>query len=155
MPEANVEQALNQILGFGPKYPTKEEIMAEPWPTHKTGLVRNIITWKREVWKNSKYDSSLKAIALHQLVQIMARAYENPCNFTIQENIPSPCYNPATKTIHMNESMSIISTMHEFAHHQFGPDEKKACRWSVHLFRKTFPKAYGQLVWQGHCLVKP
>lgn len=145
----------NALLGFGPKYPSKEEIMAEPWPTHKRQLVREIIDWKKVIWKEAKYDASLKARALADLVAIMSRNYDTTCLFTIQEGIPSPCYNPATKTIHMNESLSIISTMHEFAHHQFGPDEKKACRWSVHLFRKTFPKAYNKLEWQGHCLVRP
>ncbi len=145
---------MNNLLGFGPKYPTKEEIMAEPWPMHKKRLVTGVIAWKKNVWKEAKYDSSLKARALELLVTLMGEAYDKPCNFTVQEGIPSPCYNPTTKTIHMNETMSIISTMHEFSHHIFGPDEGKACRWSVHLFRKTFPTAYNKLVWQGHCLVK-
>ena len=145
---------MNNLLGFGAKYPTKKEIMAKPWPTHKQRLIRNTITWKKEIWKHAKYDSSRKARALGTLVGIMAEVYGKPCNFTVQENIPSACYVPLTKTIHMNETMSIISTMHEFAHHIFGPDEKKACRWSVHLFRKTFPTAYNKLIWQGHCLVR-
>lgn len=149
-----METLLQALRGFGPQYPTREEIMAEPWPKHKRQLVRDIIAWKKNVWKESKHDSYLKARALNNLVGIMNRHYETECSFMVEGGIPSPCYKPATKTIHMNESLSILSTMHEFAHHQFGTSEKKACRWSVHLFRKTFPKAYNSLKWQGHCLVK-
>lgn len=150
-----MENNLNNLLGFGPQYPTKEEIMEEPWPTHKRDVIRSIVSWKKEIWKDAKYDSSRKARALIALVRILGNMYDKPCGFAIEENAPSPRYDSATETIYMNESMSIISTLHEFAHHLYGSDEIKACRWSVHLFRKTFPRAYNQLVWQGHCLVRP
>ena len=152
MPQVNMQQ-LEALFG-GPKYPTKEEILAEPLPLHKPGLIREIIAWKKHVWKDCKHDNSTKGIALAALVNILNTTYAKNVRLEFMEGTASPRYNPMTKTITMNETMSIISTMHEFAHALYGADEKKACRWSVHLFRKTFPRAYGQLVWQGHCLVK-
>ena len=137
------------------RYPTKEEILAEPLPTHKIALLRAIKVWKKQVWAVSRGSMEDKNRALESLVNTMADVYDKPCNFTVNLRLPSPCYRTDSRTIVMNASASVISTMHEFAHHLFGHDETKACRWSVHLFRKTFPKAYAQLVWDRHTLRKP
>jgi len=43
--------------------------------------------------------------------------------------------------------------MHEWSH-SLGKGEKEACRWSINLFRKIFPKSYAKLVPKGHLLYR-
>ena len=53
-----------------------------------------------------------------------------------------------------SKNPSIISILHEFAHHLHGPNEKTACAWSTQLFKKCFPKSFAKLKWQDNLLVK-
>ena len=50
--------------------------------------------------------------------------------------------------------LSVVTFLHEFAHAR-GKDERGACRWSINLFRRCFPKWFGWLLHQGHTLVRP
>lgn len=50
--------------------------------------------------------------------------------------------------------LSVVTYLHEFAHAR-GMGERDACRWSVNLFRRTFPRQYARLVHVGHTLVSP
>lgn len=136
-------------------YPTKEQIMASP-VIFKKQTVAAMNRWKRirrKVKKNSPWNNDTKFQTLQLLIGDLNQAYNTDCNLEYN-NIPSPCYIPISKTIVMNNSLSIISVLHEFAHHLFGPDELKACRWSVWLFKKTFPKAFDKLTWQDHMLIR-
>ena len=135
-------------------YPTKETIL-EVELKYKPALLSAIKEWKRTVWKEAKDSTPMNRFdALKALVMIMATHYNKPVDVHYVPDLASCCYVPLTKTICMNRSLSIISTMHEFAHHLYGEDETKACKWSVWLFKKTFPKSYEQLTWEGHMLVR-
>jgi len=131
-----------------PNYPTKEEIL-EKEQKFKPETIEIIKTWKKIEWNAEKSFESLKALA-----KVLASIYEKPVRVEFVSNYPTCCYQPATQTIIINNSTSIISLLHEFAHHLYGPSELKACRWSVWLFKKTFPKSYAKLKWQGHMLIK-
>jgi len=48
---------------------------------------------------------------------------------------------------------SVVAFLHEFAH-VIHKGEKGACRWSINLFRKHFPRSYAKLVPVGHLLVR-
>jgi len=137
-------------------YPTPTEIMMTPEPTHKPGVIKLTKEWKKEIWKEKKAGTAQEKFeALKTLLERIANEhYSKPVEVTYQPDLPSCCYNMASNRIAINSSLSIISAMHELAHHLFGPSEKKACRWSVHLFKKTFPRAYANLEWSGHCLVR-
>ncbi len=50
--------------------------------------------------------------------------------------------------------LSVVTYLHEFAHSR-GMGEQGACRWSINLFRRGFPKQFGKLVHVGHTLVRP
>ncbi len=50
--------------------------------------------------------------------------------------------------------LSVVTYLHEFAH-AMEMDEKDACRWSINLFRRFFPRQYGKLIHVGHMLVRP
>lgn len=136
------------------KYPTKEEILEEE-QMYKAELLTQIREWKKEIWfpARTKTDEE-KFEALKALVQIMATAYNKPVKVKFTPDMESCCYIPAVKTICINKTLSIISTMHEFGHHLYGSSELEACKYSVWLFSKTFKTAYKRLEWNGHMLVK-
>ncbi len=50
--------------------------------------------------------------------------------------------------------LSVITFLHEFGH-ALGYGEREACRWSINLFRKCFPRQYSNLIHIGHTLVRP
>ncbi len=50
--------------------------------------------------------------------------------------------------------LSVVTYLLEFAH-ALGFDEQEACRWSINLFRKCFPRQYSRLIHVGHTLVRP
>jgi len=144
-----------------PNYPTAEEIIKSE-SKHKTIIIKMIFGWKKEIWyplrKKTDIDDNkreeLKIKAISDLIISIANIYKKEVNVTFEPGVFSSFYNPETQTIGLNKP-SIVSALHELAHHLFGPDEIKACKWSVHLFRKTFPKAYQELQWYGHVLIKP
>jgi hypothetical protein len=135
-------------------YPTKETIMETP-QLHKPTVIRAVRDWKRTMWYPVRQEGpGPKFEALSSLAQNIAQLYQKPVNVEYAPELPSCMYRPMTHTIYINASLSIISTLHELAHHLFGADETKACRWSIWLFKKTFKKSFDTLEWQGHMLIK-
>ncbi len=63
-------------------------------------------------------------------------------------------YTPRTHRIVIVGKLSVVTFLHEFGH-ALGFGERKACRWSINLFRKCFPRQYSSLIHVGHTLVRP
>jgi len=127
------------------KYPTKEKIMAVE-QKFKPEVLKAVKYWKKEWWKPTKNDKSI-----YFLLTRLSQLYNKPLCIT---NLPTDShYNHLTQTINLHNT-SVITALHEFAHHLFGSSELKACRWSVWLFKKTFPKSFSKLKWKGHMLIK-
>ena len=66
----------------------------------------------------------------------------------------SSFYRPSDHRIVINGKLSVVTFLHEFAH-ALGFDERKACKWSINLFRKCFPRQYSRLIHVGHTLIRP
>ena len=64
----------------------------------------------------------------------------------------SSYYHPTRHEIALSGRLSVVTYLHEFAH-ACGMDEQGACKWSINLFRRCFPKSFGRLVHRGHMLV--
>ena len=64
------------------------------------------------------------------------------------------CYRPRDHRIVLVGKLSVITLLHEFGH-ALGYGEREACRWSINLFRKCFPRQYSNLIHVGHTLVRP
>jgi len=134
-------------------YPTPEEIMAEPALEYPDVVIDLITIWKSNSfrqWESLPLNKRLKALRF--LIKEIAALYNYPVNVEF-----STCYsyNPRGKKAKLDKTRaSIISALHELGHHLEGPSELKACRWSVHLFKKAFPKQFNNLVWKGHTLVR-
>jgi len=63
-------------------------------------------------------------------------------------------YHPTRHQIVLNGRLSVVTYLHEFAHSR-GRGERDACRWSVNIFKRCFPRSFARLVHQGHMLVRP
>lgn len=63
-------------------------------------------------------------------------------------------YIPGNHRIVLMGRLSVVTFLHEFAH-ALGYGERQACRWSINLFRKCFPRQYSRLIHVGHTLIRP
>lgn len=138
-----------------PIYPTKEEILAEPEVVFSDKILGTMNEFKK-VWQQNKNMSDTdRFYIIYSLLRRLNRSFfgDNDIQVCYNPELTTASYNWLTHTI-MLKDLSIISALHEFGHKIVGNDELGACRFSVHLFRKTFPKAFEKLHWEGHQLKK-
>jgi len=138
-------------------YPTIQTIEEKPFK-HSKVIIDIVLEWKKD-WLKARNSGALKNPInkfnkLKDLLIDLAVEYNRPLEVIYKPNAPTCNYNSDASTIIINESLSIISALHEFAHHINGTSETLACRWSVWLFKYTFPKAYSMLKYEGHVLTK-
>jgi hypothetical protein len=62
-------------------------------------------------------------------------------------------YQPLSHTITLAGKLSVLTYLHVFAHAR-GADERQACRWSLNLFRRCFPRSFARCRPVGHTLVR-
>ena len=140
---------MNPETPFNPyRYPTKEEIM-ECKITFEQEIIDKVMQWKyahyEGQWKNT--DKRIKGGRLSILVKSLT---DNKVSCMFGGKY---CYSPMSRTIIIERNHpSIISVLHEAAHHFFGPSELIACAWSIKLFMLCFPKAVHKLKWNKHML---
>jgi hypothetical protein len=59
-------------------------------------------------------------------------------------------YSPESKVITLTGRLSVITFLHEWGHCLRGHSEFEACRWSLRLFQRCFPRSFARLRWEGH-----
>jgi hypothetical protein len=138
-------------------YPTKEQILKTEimYPSNVLSIIG---LWKRVCYKgwrdksNEEKNNDIKAlintisiIYEHEEIKVVIEPKQEPrCEQNSQSN---------TIFLDANKS-SILTSFHELAHALFGGSELKACRWSIWLFKKAFPRSYDKLKWKRHMLIK-
>lgn len=128
-------------------YPTKTEILAKPVRFRKETLERAKL-WKQHCWPKPTKDN------IEMLLHILNGSYSKPLiHIKWNPKLPSSYYNIPSQTIFLKDK-SLLTALHELAHHLYGRSELTACRWSIWLFAKVFPKDFKKLTWKGHLLVK-
>lgn len=134
-------------------YPTKKQILKRPRPKFPPGLLSVITFWKRFFYKNWNKETVDNKFALLTTLAVLICDFYQKNPVEIIQGRPTR-YIAKDNYIILTEP-SIISLLHELAHHLFGKSELQACRWSVWLYQLRFRKDYQKLVWQEHMLVKP
>lgn len=137
-------------------YPTKDEILTEPRPFFRLGLFNTVTQWKLGYysfasWRNQTDAEHLESLTA--LVKMICEVYNYPA--PLMRLGDSDCYIPGEfegGVIQLTKP-SIMTTLHELAHHLFGPSEYHACRFSVWLYKLRFGSAYNKMTWHGHLLV--
>jgi hypothetical protein len=132
-------------------YPSKSRILKRRI-RHRAAAVRVVRAWKREFRGRRRTPDALRA-----LLTRLSVVYRKPLGGIEFSSVSffGDSYNLHTQVITLNPSnLSIVTALHEFAHHLFGRSELQACRWSVWMFRRTFRRTYRRLDWRGHMLVR-
>lgn len=132
-------------------YPSKEEILTniyQPSQEIKDIIESWKIKWYYKKWK--KANTLTKIIALQDLTYGLVTP---PIQFNITDKWYIQRTNPPTMGI-KQDSLSIISCLHEIGHLIYGNSELKACTYSVGIFKECFPIEFSVLKWEGHMLRK-
>lgn len=137
---------------FNP-YPTKKEIL-ETNPLINKKTIQTTLQWKHTFIKNwNKKPNSQKITELNILITQINLIY-NKQDIKIK-NYKKYRYNLQNQILyHNSKNPSIISSLHELAHHLYGKSELTACSWSIHLYILCFPLQYKKLIWNNHLLIK-
>ena len=125
---------------------------------YRRGVVAAVKAFKRAgPWRGTVEERKAK---FQRLNEALAGAYEMPMPDLRFERIDgsfsgaSSCLRGGDErpaVITMRGRLSIVTFLHEFAH-ALGKDERGACRWSINLFRRVFPRQYARLQADGHVL---
>ena len=62
-------------------------------------------------------------------------------------------YMPLRREIVLRGRLSVVTYLHEFAH-ALDKDERGACRWSLNLFKRYFPRSFARCRHEGHVLIR-
>jgi hypothetical protein len=126
------------------RHPTARKILARPIRL-KPAAVRALRQWK------ASHKGRLRSVdALDALLQTLAGIYRKPVNVAFGG---VSCYWHGSRLIMLDRRrLSITTALHEFAHHAFGGSELKACRWSIALFGRAFPRSLRACEIKGHYL---
>ena len=127
------------------EYPTSDFIKMRPI-RHRAQAIKCLALWKSQN-KNYKYNQ------IKQLLHQLAKVYGTKITVFYNGAGGESCYVPSSKLICLKDC-SIITALHEFAHHLYGSSESIACRWSIWLYAKVFPEKINKLTWKGHMLVR-
>ena len=132
-------------------YPTREEILEGEETVFPPEILGGMKSFKK-LWRMAAGDEAMRLNLLKSMLGgLNEQMHGEEVNI---ERGECYYYQPTTKTIRIPEKLSIISCLHELGHHLKGASELEACRFSVHLFKQCFPKAFAKLRWDGHMLVK-
>ncbi|MCH9035210.1 MAG: hypothetical protein IID42_12030 [Planctomycetes bacterium] len=107
-------------------------------------------------WKGSLRTRQQKFCQFNHLMAVACRIDEPLLAFGHLDGSSSGAshYTARDNRIVMVGKLSVVTFLHEFAH-SLGLDEEAACRWSINLFRKCFPRQFSRLIHVGHMLIRP
>ena len=102
-------------------------------------------------WRGSVEERAAKFSSLHAE---LCRLYEKRTTLRL-DVLDGGCsgrsfYSPFADEIVLVGRLSVITFLHEVGHVLYGRSELKACRWSLQLFKKTFPRSFSGLLFERH-----
>lgn len=139
---------------FDDSYPKTVDECLDPKMRFKRATLAAMRRFARsKPWRGDEFDKLCKLTALHWS---LCRVYEVNTGLARYEGDgPSfdSSFDSGRDVIELRGRLSVVTYLHEFAH-ALGKDEPGACRWSINLFRRFFPKSFARLRSVGHTLVK-
>ncbi len=141
------------------EYPATVEECIDDELKYKKGVYEAIKKFRdSNPWRGTKPEMQYKYNLLNT---DLAKIYEIPePKLVFVDKFPvGPCCFPhSVPAVIMMEATSdgrysVVAFLHEFAH-AIGRDEKGACKWSLNLFKRFFPKSYEKLEPRGHMLYR-
>lgn len=134
-------------------YPSSVEEVLDPNKRYRRAALRAVKAFAR----SKPYVGTIaeRKAKFRILNAALAAAYDLPAPRLVFEtnetrDSGSSCFVPANDTIILRGRLSVVSYLHEFAHFRFGRSEVQACRWSINLFRRCFPRSWVRVTFEGH-----
>jgi hypothetical protein len=132
-----------------PVYPDTVEECIDDTLKFRKDTINEINRFKRFLpWRGTVRERRAK---LRYLNRQLCGIYGINVRIVFNRQTPS-CYKPSLNLIVL-EDCSVVTYLHEFAH-AMGRNEKGACRWSLNLFKRYFPKSFAGNKQVGHMLVR-
>lgn len=132
-------------------YPATVSEVLDDAKTYRPAAIAAVKAFARsKPWQGDLSERQVKFRVLHQALCL---AYGIQPTLIFQ-NDESKCsggssFALASNAIRLTGRLSVVSFLHEFAHAR-GMNEKQACRWSINLFRRCFPKSWSRCRFEGH-----
>ena len=132
-----------------PTYPKTVEECIDDSLKYRKATLDAVNEFKRtHPWKGTRRERRAKIVHLHRH---LCEIYGRDIGITFDPHGKSQ-YIPAENIIVL-EDLSVVTFLHEFAH-ALGRDEAGACRWSLNLFKRCFPKSFAKTAKVGHLVVR-
>jgi hypothetical protein len=129
-------------------YPATVAEVLDPNAKYKPDALRALRAFAREKpWRGTPEQRRQK---FERLLAALSAVYGVSPRLTFMPNRPA-MYVPAANWINLPQ-LSVVTFLHEFAHAR-GADERQACRWSINLFRRVFPRRFARCRQVGHMLI--
>lgn len=150
MPVMTMNDLFRQLTSS--EYPATAKEVLNPPVVFRQSVVDAMKVFKAEKpYRGSLEERMGKFMRLHQkLNAIYSKNTRLVFDSIGDEDSGSSHYNQPNDSIVLQGKMSIITYLHEYSHVINGRSEKKAVRWSLNLFRKTFPKLFEKLKFEGY-----
>lgn len=136
-------------------YPPSAINLIDDEMAYRQGTIPAIRAFKRN-YGGTDMVSDVRLSGIRILVYRLCQVYEvEPITVTTSFLHGGPgngSYCPATREINLVGRLSIITTLHEFAHAIYGPSEVQAVRWSINLFKRVWPRQFAEMSEEGHML---
>lgn len=142
-----------------PDYPSSVEEVLDDNADYSAELLAIMNRFKvLSPWRGSPLEKAAKYYWLHNQLCLL---YRKSIYLTFSDNIfenmetsdGNGAYIPDYEAIVIIGKLSVITFLHEWGHAIYGTSEREACRWSINLFRKIFPKQFAKLAVNGHLLL--
>ena len=126
---------------------------------YRRGIVGTVRAFARtKPWKGTIQQRARKFARLNRRLAAVCGIIVPRLRLDVTDARPrrraSGWYNAATHTIGLTGRLSVVTYLHEFAH-ALGKGETGACRWSINLFKRCFPRSFARCVPTGHELRQP
>jgi hypothetical protein len=138
-------------------YPSSIAEILDDRRTFKPAALRAVRRFARsKPWRGTTEERKAK---FRRLNRELARAYgiARPrlvfCRVEDDPEVGNGSYQPLAHTITLSGKLSVVTYLHEFGHAR-GYGERGACRFSVNLFRRVFPRSYSRCRPMGHVLLR-
>lgn len=144
-------------MPYRANYPATVAEVLDPGLKYKPAALRAVRAFARsKPWGGAVPERKAK---FHRLNRELAAAYGIPEPRLVFDRVEAGApsgesnYRPAGHAITLAGKPSVLTYLHEFAHAR-GADERQACRWSINLFRRCFPRSFARCRPVGHTLVR-
>jgi len=141
------------MFHFDHEYPLSPKEVLSPRTRFKADTLAAMQKFKAaKPWRGSQVERIEKFRVLIKDLSIVygiPAPYLDGTGVDADECSDGSYYMPMTHCIYIHGRLSVVTTLHEYAH-ALGKNEFDACRWSLNLFKRVFPRQWKRLEFDGH-----